>query len=123
MPAGLSIRRENFTSHWAALHAAGDVKYCDFVFHPARRQDGGAERLRCRPAGHRHARLIQEAEIGLSTRRLADEAFADVLRKHGRPTDLKTALRQSVAGMERPATSSVKRGGGRKTTAGNDNDR
>ena len=38
-------------------------------------------------------------------------------------TDLKTALRQTVAGMERPATSSVKRGGGRKTTAGNDNDR
>jgi hypothetical protein len=52
---------------------------------------------------------------------LADEAFADLLQKHGRPTDLKTALRQSVAGMEKraPATS-VKRGGGRKT-AGNDN--
>jgi hypothetical protein len=33
---------------------------------------------------------------------LADEAFADLLRKHGRPTDLKTALRESVAGMERP---------------------
>jgi hypothetical protein len=27
---------------------------------------------------------------------LADEAFRDVLRKHGRPTDLKTALRQSA---------------------------
>jgi hypothetical protein len=27
---------------------------------------------------------------------LADEAFADLLRKHGRPTDLKTALRESV---------------------------
>jgi hypothetical protein len=27
---------------------------------------------------------------------LADEAFSDLLRKHGRPTDLKTALRQSV---------------------------
>ena len=27
---------------------------------------------------------------------LADEAFADLLRKHGRPVDLKTALRQSV---------------------------
>jgi len=26
---------------------------------------------------------------------LADEAFRDLLRKHGRPTDLKTALRQS----------------------------
>ena len=27
---------------------------------------------------------------------LADEAFADLLRKHGRPTDLKTALRRSA---------------------------
>jgi non-homologous end joining protein Ku len=28
---------------------------------------------------------------------LADEAFADVLRKHGIPVDLKDALRKSVA--------------------------
>jgi hypothetical protein len=28
---------------------------------------------------------------------LADEAFRDLLKKHGRPTDLKTALRQSAA--------------------------
>jgi hypothetical protein len=27
---------------------------------------------------------------------IADEAFRDLLRKHGRPTDLKTALRQSA---------------------------
>ena len=27
---------------------------------------------------------------------LADEAFRDLLRKHGRPTDLKSALRQSL---------------------------
>ncbi len=27
---------------------------------------------------------------------LADEAFSDLLKKHGRPTDLKSALRQSV---------------------------
>ncbi len=27
---------------------------------------------------------------------LADEAFRDLLRKHGRPTDLKSALRQSA---------------------------
>ena len=27
---------------------------------------------------------------------LADEAFRDLLRKHGRPTDLKTALRKSA---------------------------
>ena len=33
---------------------------------------------------------------------LADEAFADLLRKHGRPTDLKSALRKS-AGETAPA--------------------
>lgn len=27
---------------------------------------------------------------------LADEAFADLLKKHGRPVDLKTALRRSA---------------------------
>jgi hypothetical protein len=37
---------------------------------------------------------------------LADEAFADLLHKHGRPVDLKTALRQSVGDIEkRPAAS------------------
>jgi NADPH:quinone reductase-like Zn-dependent oxidoreductase len=41
--------------------------------------------------------------------------------KHDRPTNLKTALRKSVAGMEkRPPAASVKRGAGRKS-AGNDN--
>jgi hypothetical protein len=29
---------------------------------------------------------------------LADEAFRDLLEKHGRPTDLRTALRKSAAG-------------------------
>lgn len=31
---------------------------------------------------------------------LADEAFADLLKKHGRPADLKAALRQSVKERE-----------------------
>jgi hypothetical protein len=52
---------------------------------------------------------------------LADEAFADLLAKHGRPTDLKTALRKSVEETgKKPPAASVTRGGGRKT-AGNDN--
>jgi hypothetical protein len=33
---------------------------------------------------------------------LADEAFRDLLEKHGRPTDLKTALRQSVQRNQKP---------------------
>src|ERR1700761_7962951 len=52
---------------------------------------------------------------------LADEAFADLLAKRGRPTDLKTALRRSVEDTGKmPPAASVTRGGGRKT-AGNDN--
>jgi hypothetical protein len=46
---------------------------------------------------------------------LADEAFADLLTKHGRPTDLKTALRQSLAGMDkRPPASPSAAGEGRR---------
>jgi hypothetical protein len=48
---------------------------------------------------------------------LADEAFRDLLEKHGRPTDLKTALRRSVENSpvikpdfeKRPPTPSVRR--------------
>jgi hypothetical protein len=40
---------------------------------------------------------------------LADEAFADLLRKHGRPTDLKSALRKS-AGETAPPPAKAKRG-------------
>jgi hypothetical protein len=32
----------------------------------------------------------------MSFQELADEAFTDLLKKHGRPTDLKSALRQSL---------------------------
>ena len=38
---------------------------------------------------------------------LADEAFADLLRKHGRPTDLNAPLRQSAGG---PASTAKPRG-------------
>jgi hypothetical protein len=34
---------------------------------------------------------------------LADEAFRDLLKKHGRPTDLKSALKQSLREMAAPA--------------------
>ena len=39
---------------------------------------------------------------------LADEAFADVLRKHGIPVDLKDALRKSAA-LTKPEKSSPSR--------------
>jgi hypothetical protein len=47
---------------------------------------------------------------------LADEAFADLLKKHHRPVELKDALRQSLrrepANDQAPARSSHKRGKG-----------
>jgi hypothetical protein len=44
---------------------------------------------------------------------LADEAFRDLLRKHGRPTDLKTALRQS-AGASAEVVPLRRKGKGRR---------
>jgi hypothetical protein len=46
-----------------------------------------------------------------SLQELADEAFADLLRKHGRPTDLKQALRESARRL--PANDAPVRGGKR----------
>lgn len=40
---------------------------------------------------------------------LADEAFADVLRKHNIPIDLKDALRKSAALPKSPAGKTVKK--------------
>jgi hypothetical protein len=48
---------------------------------------------------------------------LADEAFSDLLRKHDRPVDLHTALRQSVSEIKkRPAAPSIRRRDASKTT-------
>ena len=43
-----------------------------------------------------------------SLQELADEAFADLLRKHGRPTDLKQALKESARRL--PANDARPRG-------------
>jgi hypothetical protein len=39
---------------------------------------------------------------------LADEAFADVLKKHGRPVDLRAALRKSAQAAAAPDKASDK---------------
>ena len=53
---------------------------------------------------------------------LADEAFRDLLRKHGRPTDLKSALRQSAgkgaAVHALPAKKAQPKGAARKQRGG-----
>jgi predicted DNA-binding ribbon-helix-helix protein len=40
---------------------------------------------------------------------LADEAFADVLKKHGRPVDLRAALRKSAQAADAPEQGRAKR--------------
>jgi uncharacterized protein with von Willebrand factor type A (vWA) domain len=49
----------------------------------------------------------------LSFQDLADEAFRDLLRKHGRPIDLKAALRQS-AGASAEVVPLRRKGRGRR---------
>jgi hypothetical protein len=43
-----------------------------------------------------HALDLLARDRMMGFQELADEAFADLLKKRGRPTDLKTALRESV---------------------------
>jgi hypothetical protein len=43
-----------------------------------------------------HALDLLARDRMMDFQELADEAFSDLLKKHGRATDLKTALRESV---------------------------
>ena len=57
-------------------------------------------------------KLKQLARDRMATfQELADEAFADLLKKHGVPIDLKDALRKSVA--RHPANENAAGGSGR----------
>ena len=61
-------------------------------------------------------KLKQLARDRMATfQELADEAFADLLRKHGIPIDLKDALRKSVAIERAPAKGKARSGPARKT--------
>ena len=62
-------------------------------------------------------KLTQLARDRMGTlQELADEAFADLLRKHGVPVDLKDALRKS-AGVSKVSTSKKARSKTGKTTS------
>jgi hypothetical protein len=47
-----------------------------------------------------HALDLLARDRMMTFQELADEAFRDLLRKHGRPTDLKDALRRSLKNAE-----------------------
>jgi non-homologous end joining protein Ku len=60
-------------------------------------------------------KLKQLARDRMATiQELADEAFADLLKKHGVPIDLKDALRKSARLTEHPAKKASKQAPGRK---------
>jgi hypothetical protein len=61
-------------------------------------------------------KLRQLARDRMATfQELADEAFADLLRKHGIPIDLKDALRKSAALDREPPKSKAQSGPARRT--------
>jgi hypothetical protein len=49
-----------------------------------------------------HGLDLLARETMKSFQELADEAFRDLLQKYGRPTDLKTALRESARSSSTP---------------------
>jgi hypothetical protein len=60
-------------------------------------------------------KLRQLARDRMATfQELADEAFADLLRKHGIPLDLKDALRKSAAKERAPAKAKARSAPARK---------
>jgi hypothetical protein len=62
-------------------------------------------------------KLTQLARDRMATlQELADEAFADVLKKHGIPVDLRDALRKSAA-LSKSPTKNAQSGRSRKTTS------
>jgi non-homologous end joining protein Ku len=59
-------------------------------------------------------KLTQLARDRMATlQELADEAFADVLKKHGIPIDLKDALRKSAALSRTPAKNNASKNSAR----------
>jgi len=61
-------------------------------------------------------KLKQLARDRMATfQELADEAFADLLKKHGIPVDLKDALRKSAALAKAPARGNARSNPARKS--------
>jgi len=61
-------------------------------------------------------KLKQLARDRMATfQELADEAFADLLRKHGIPVDLKDALRKSAALGPEPTNKAARKNPSRKS--------
>ena len=63
---------------------------------PAKQSDPATRKLIAFDAETWHALHLLSRDSLKSVQELADEAFADLLKKHGRPVNLKQALRESA---------------------------
>ena len=77
---------------------------------PARADDSGATRRKLIAFDTEtfHALDVLARDRMMTMQELADEAFRDLLRKHGRPVDLRDALKKS-AGPAKPAGTTAAR--------------
>jgi hypothetical protein len=71
------------------------IGYAWSVFSPARSSHAKRKLIEFTPEIWLALDLLAK-DLGTSVQALADEAFADLLRKHRRPTSLKEALRESA---------------------------
>jgi hypothetical protein len=69
---------------------------------PAASASGGGRKLIAFDPDMLQALTLLARDRMQSFQELADEAFADVLKKHGRPVSLQQALRESVSGEQPP---------------------
>jgi hypothetical protein len=77
---------------------------------PARAEPSGATRRKLIAFDTEtfHALDVLARDRMMTFQELADEAFADLLRKHGRPVDLRDALKKS-AGVQKPTATPAAR--------------
>jgi predicted DNA-binding ribbon-helix-helix protein len=60
-----------------------------------------------------HALDLMARDKMMTLQELADEAFRDLLKKHGRPTDLRSALKQSARAIAANQNKKAPRGRGK----------
>jgi hypothetical protein len=78
---------------------------------PARADESGATRRKLIAFDSEtfHALDVLARDRMMTIQELADEAFADLLRKHGRPVDLRDALKKSAGPLKSPGTTAARR--------------
>ena len=78
---------------------------------PARAEPSGATRRKLIEFDTEtfHALDVLARDRMMTIQELSDEAFADLLRKHGRPVDLRDALKKSAGAAKPTETNAARR--------------